>query len=102
MNKFDVMVKELALHVRERLNKVESIPRIEFTVDISGRTHDGDLKIKYEVGSAYNDGGAVKGSKIEIVLDEYMRRFGWDQQNQPLCISFDGTETTQEEDIFNA
>ncbi len=100
MNKFDAMIKELALHVRERLNKVESIPKIEFSIDISGRPHDGDLRIKYEIGSTYSDGGAVKGSKLEIVIDEYMRRFGWDKQNQPLCISFDGTETTPEKDIF--
>jgi hypothetical protein len=92
MNKFDAIIKELALHVRDRLKVSEDISRIQFSIDISGRAHDGDLNIKYEVGSTYQDGGVVKGPKLEIVLDEYLRRFGWDQQNQPLCISFTGEE----------
>jgi len=43
MNKFDAIVKELALHVRERLKASENIPRIEFAIEVSGRAHDGDL-----------------------------------------------------------
>lgn len=88
MTKFDALIKELAIHVRERLSNVESIHSVYFSIDVSGRVHDGDLEVKFEVGSPYSEGGRVKGAQLEVVLDEYMRRFGWDKRNQPLCISF--------------
>ena len=85
---FDEMVKNLAIHVREQLKQVEDISSINFSVDISGRAHDGELKIKYEIGSTYQDGGCVKGPKLDIVIEEYLRRFGWDKRNQPLELTF--------------
>ena len=76
--------------VRERLSVVEEIHSVQFSIDVSGRAHDGDLQVKYELGSSYSEGGVVKGPNLDVVIDEYLRRFGWDKRNQPLCISFDG------------
>jgi hypothetical protein len=87
---FDEMIKNLAIHVRDDLKQVEAISSLNFSIEVTGRVHDGDLKIKYSIGSAYSNGGEVKGGALDPVLTEYKRRFGWDQRHQPLCISFDG------------
>lgn len=94
MTRFDALIQELAIHVRDRLKVLEDLSSLDFEIEVSGRVHDGDLRINYQIGSTYNEGGVVKGPRLEVVIDEYLRRFGWDMRNQPLCISFDGT--TQE------
>ncbi len=86
--KFDDMVKDLAIYVREQLKQVDEISSINFSIDVSGRAHDGELRVKYEIGSTYADGGMVKGAKLDIVIEEYLRRFGWDKRNQPLELTF--------------
>lgn len=81
-------VKEMAAYIRSELNQVEEIHSIDFELSIDGRNHDGELKIEFRLGSQYNAGGVVKGGDLEKVVLEYKRRFGWDQRNQPLELSF--------------
>lgn len=88
MKTYEDSIKELALYLRDELQQVEDISKLDFTIDISGRVHDGELSIKFELGSAYSTGGQVSGGRIEAVLAEYMRRFGWDKRNKPLELSF--------------
>lgn len=85
---YEQVIKEIAVYVREELKHIDEIHTLNFSIDISGRLHDGELKIKFEIGSTYGAGGSVKGGNIEDVLVEYMRRFGWDKRNQPLELSF--------------
>lgn len=89
---FDEMIKNLAQFIRDDLKQVDEISRLDFSIVIDGRVHDGDLRIKLELGSGYGEGGVVKGGRLQPVLNEYKRRFGWDQKNAPLCIGFDGSE----------
>lgn len=96
MTKFDDLIKSLALHIREELSKVEEISSIDFEVSIDGRAHDGELKIKYSLGSTYGSGGLVTGGRLEPVITEYLRRFGWDRRNKPLELSYDGEITETE------
>lgn len=93
---FDDVVKEIAIYVRGRLAEVEAIHSVQFSIDVSGRAHDGDLEVKYEIGSSYSEGGVVKGARLEVVIEEYLRRFGWDKRNQPLCISFNPESVTDD------
>jgi hypothetical protein len=86
---YDQMVKNLAKFLRDELRQLE-IHSLDFSLDINGRVHDGDLDITFSLGSSYNEGGCVKGGDISKVVDEYKRRFGWDKRNKPLCIGFDG------------
>lgn len=92
MHEFDETIKNLAIYVREQLAQVDEIHSINFSIDISGRAHDGELKVKYEIGTSYSDGGTVKGPILDVVLTEYLRRFGWDKRNQPLELSFTSVE----------
>lgn len=94
--KFDDIIKSLALYIREELSKVDEISSIDFEVSIEGRAHDGELKIKYSLGSTYSNGGLVTGGRLEPVITEYLRRFGWDSRNKPLELSYSG-ETQESE-----
>lgn len=96
MTKYDDLIKSLALHIREELSRVDEISLIDFTLSIDGRAHDGELKIKYSLGSSYRAGGCVEGGRLEPVINEYLRRFGWDYRNKPLELTFDG-ETKKSE-----
>ena len=93
---YDPMIRELALYVRQRLQVIDELSSIQFSIDVSGRVHDGDLNVKFEIGSTYSDGGVVKGAKLDVVIDEYLRRHGWDVRNQPLCITYVGGEKETE------
>lgn len=96
MTKFDQILKEQVISIRERLAMIEEVHTMNFTIDVTGRVHDGEIKIEYQIGSPYSTGGAVKGGNIDFVLDEYMRRFGWDKRNAPLMISAVEPETPPE------
>lgn len=96
---FDEHIKQLAIFVREELAKVDSIHTVDFSIDISGRTHDGELNIEYGIGGTYSTGGKVKGGKLEAIIREYKRRFGWDEINKPLALSFNG-ETVIDEEVL--
>lgn len=85
---YEQTIKELAAYVRAELSVINEISSLDFDIDISGRLHDGELKIKFSVGSTYSTGGKVEGGSIDAVLKEYKRRFGWDKRNQPLELSF--------------
>lgn len=88
MRQFEEAIKNLAYELRDSLQQVDEISRLDFNIDISGRVHDGELKIEFSLGSTYNTGGKVDGGSIEAVVKEYLRRFGWDQRNKPLELSF--------------
>lgn len=94
---FDNMIKDLAVHIRNELSQIEEISKIQFSIEIYGRTHDGELRVRYEIGSSYQDGGVVKGPKLDVVLKEYLRRFGWDKRNQPLEITFSPAKAAEDE-----
>lgn len=88
MSAYETTIKEIAAYIRSELNVIEELPSLQFSIDISGRVHDGELQIKFELGGSYSVGGLVKGGSIDAVIKEYKRRFGWDQRNQPLELSF--------------
>lgn len=90
-------VKDIAVYVREELKGIESISSMSLDIEISGRVHDGELKIKFTLGSTYSSSGSVSGGNIEAVLLEYKRRFGWDKRHQPLELTFVPTPEVKQE-----
>lgn len=83
---FETALKEIVKDIREELVSNESISSLDFRIDVSGRIHDGDLLIEFQIGSSYGTGGEVKGGSLVAVIAEYKRRFGWDERNTPLCL----------------
>lgn len=80
---FHSQMKAIARDVRGSLQQVESISSFNFSVKVSGRVHDSEFKITYQVGEYDN----VKGKDLFTTLREYMRRHGWDEINDPPMIS---------------
>lgn len=81
-------LKTAAVSTREQLQLIESISEFTLEISISGRTHDGDLKIEFELKGGWADRSPVKGGRLDAVVKEFLRRNGWDSTHAPLCLSF--------------
>ena len=55
---------------------------------LAGRIVGGDLKVEYRLGEWTED--RVTGNSIDAVVNEYMRRKGWDKRHAPLAIAYAG------------
>lgn len=93
MPAYEETIKEMAAYIRNELQQLEDVSSLNFNIIIDGRVHDSELKITFEIGSTYSKGGVVRGGSVDMVLREYMRRFGWDLKNQPLMLSHSSEET---------
>ena len=85
---FEGAVKRKVRAVRDKLAQLQEIGEdksFDLTIDVSGRT-DGDLKIEYRLeGIAYGS-TSVKGNSIDEVVEEYLRRKGWNKTHQVLAL----------------
>jgi len=95
MTTFEQSLIDKVREIRESLKEAESISQLALTIEVSGRTHEGELEIKFELGSQYSTGGIVKGGNLDQVVREYKRRFGWDEAHDPLMISFSPERTDE-------
>lgn len=86
MKDFDNAVADFAVALRAELQKVESLSRFEFGVEISGRVHDGELKINYKCGEYSYSADKTEGGRATAVVKEFLRRKGWNEANAPLCL----------------
>jgi hypothetical protein len=75
---------DAARSVRTALAEV-NIPSMAFTMQASGRTLDGHLRIEVTLGTEY--GANVRGRNVEETLREFIRREGWNGKNNPLELS---------------
>jgi hypothetical protein len=72
--------------MREDIANLEDPPSyLNFNIEVDGRVLDGDLEIKFSF-----DGGSYKsvtrGGNLANVVDEYLRRYGWNSKNDALCL----------------
>ena len=81
--KFHHSIVELGLALRRYLQSFDETHRMDFTIEIEGRVHDGDLLLKYAIGEYGSD---VKGDSIDAVLEEWLRRNNWNKRHTPLCL----------------
>tara|TARA_Y100000310_G_scaffold327344_1_gene393551 strand:+ start:651 stop:953 length:303 start_codon:yes stop_codon:yes gene_type:complete len=85
---FKESIESMVRTLREEMQVAETCTDFYFRVDATGRLHDGDIRISYQVGEDCYTGEHVKGNDPRICLEEYLRRHGWDTVNAPLSISF--------------
>jgi hypothetical protein len=71
-----------AKEIREELDKL-NVSRMDLSITIEGRVGDGDLEIKYGLGEW---GADVKGGTLAPVVQEFLRRKGWNESHAPLCL----------------
>jgi hypothetical protein len=71
--------------VREYRNRCQGTPVRHLHIEISAEGRiDGDLKITYHCRNHYDTN--VSGNTLEDVFVELLRRNGWAERHQPLCL----------------
>jgi hypothetical protein len=77
---------EAVVAIREELSNLEDPPTyLNFEIECDGRVLDGDVEIKFSFnGGNYTQ--ATKGGNLSNVVGEFMRRYGWNKRNDPLCL----------------
>lgn len=74
-----------ASQIKDRIGECNDAPgHMTFQMIVSGRVN-GDLKLEYKLGEY---GGDVKGASLAAVLEEYLRRNGWEKRNDPVAIPY--------------
>lgn len=68
--------------VRDAL-AIADIPAMNLRFEANGRT-DGDLLVQFKLCQQYDDD--TVGSSLAAVVNEYLRRRGWNQRHAPLCL----------------
>lgn len=91
---FHGAVKREAAKVQAMLADANIDNQFELKVEVGGRTHGGDISLKYSLaGSRYGD--TVEGNELNAVVEEFMRRKGWTKQHAPKLI----TRLTNDADV---
>lgn len=75
-------VKLAIAEIRGRLREQESISHFTFRIEAEGRL-DGDVVLSFSLGEY---GPEVRGSALDPVMQEFLRRYGWNAHNVPLCL----------------
>jgi hypothetical protein len=96
----DSRLTELALHLELEVQEVvrrlvkefnqRNLRYIHFSIEAAGSTH-GDVSIKYQVGTHNYSGDCAKGNRIVPVTEEYLRRHEWEEKNDQVLLTFDGS-----------
>lgn len=93
---FEGAVKREGKRVREALKSATEAGilnnEFQFTISVSGRILDGEVKLVYSLAREYGY-DKVEGDTTNSVVDEFLRRKGWDKLHKPLAISFNEQKT---------
>lgn len=82
---FESLARQVAAVLRTALGNTD-VSHMTFDLHIEGRTLSGDLELVYELSEYSYNGNTVKGNSIEPILEEFLRRRGWIERHQPLCL----------------
>lgn len=84
----DNLHRELALAItelRSRLDKANIGSSFRLDIEVSGRISGGDVLVSYRLGHSYGSANPT-GARLSPVIDEFLRRNGWDETNAPLAL----------------
>jgi len=82
---FEGQVMAIVKDIRERLAVLTDTNTFDFHIKASGRVNDGDVEIKFTLGTLYGS-NHCEGGQLFAVVEEYMRRHGWNKAHAPLCL----------------
>ena len=91
---FEGAIKREIKRIRQKLKDAADIlPGNEFAITIkaSGRIKDGEVEISYKLCTDKYGSNPVNGNSTYAVVEEFLRRNGWQAVNKPLAIAFDKT-----------
>ncbi len=84
---FEGALKREIKRVRRELAKMEALPYMRLQITVEGRLHDGDMKLSYNISDQYGI-NSTTGDELQSVIDEYMRRHGWQATHAPKAIAY--------------
>ena len=87
MTDFDDVIKQVAAQIRERLRDA-NLSNMRIDIEISGPVQSGAIKIEYKIGESYGHDDSVKGHRLSVCLEEFLRRKGWTAKNAALEITY--------------
>ncbi len=82
MTSFERAVLEEVARVRSALQP-HDLSHFCFIIEAEGRVQDGDVKVVFKLGE-YS--GSVRANSVDAMVKEYLRRNGWEQVNDGLCL----------------
>ena len=83
---FHGAVKREAAKVRAMLRDADIGGTFYLHVEVSGRIQDGDVSLAYKL-SDNSYGPKVEGNELNAVLQEFLRRNGWEKVHAPKAIA---------------
>ena len=69
----------------QALLSLADVSNFRLDIEISGRVHGGDILVTYKMGERYSS-NSPEGSRLEAVVQEFLRRRGWEARNAPLAL----------------
>ena len=96
---FEGALKRESKRIRKELSKVETLSEFKIDIEISGRVHDGDVKLEYALSRSAYGSGKVTGDNIQAVLDEFLRRNGWEAVHAPKAIGYEKVTSDDSDEI---
>ena len=93
---FEEAVETGMLGVRKELRNIEDLTRFSLEIKMTGRVHQGDVKIEYTIAEGDYGSGAVRGVGIEPVLEEFLRRHGWEKKFAALSLTYEKSQADSE------
>ena len=81
-NSFESIVKAKVANIKAELAQVESIGHFEFSITAEGCV-DGEVVVAFHLGKYSSE---VRGDSVQAVLNEFLRRHGWNERHAPLCL----------------
>ena len=86
MSKLEDAFVDAVTQMRDRVAELEDPPSyFDMEISANGRVLDGELEVmfKFDPGSYEK---STKGGNLAATFDEFMRRYGWQKRNAPLCL----------------
>ena len=87
LSQLEAAFAKQAYKIRETLAKAKNgdpiCSHFMFAMKIEGRVLDGDLKMSVSMGE-YGD--SIKGNAVDITLREFLRRLGYEEKHNQLCL----------------
>jgi len=100
--RFERELEAQMLAVKERLKPVAEAGLFPenafcFTITASGQVLDGTLELKFKLGSNTWGSEPVQGNSLDAVVNEFIRRKGWEAMHAPLQLT--GPEPQAEDEL---
>jgi len=100
---FEGAVKREIKRIREQLQADETLSEFYFDIKVSGRVHEGDIKLTYKVADNSYGARQVEGDDVNAVVEELQRQRGWTARHAPKVLSYekipgDNTDPTELDD----